>query len=184
MNLCDQLEEQCAHADTSLVDNICTEMFNFTRDKSLIRARVGLCTFSGKLETDSIDKLMQFDYETRQDLCRLINHKLQESMNLNGTSFEVFHCQIQLVKKTTNTEKITKRPHGVVFLKWRKLLSKKRRIQESNIQLKCAVCLETKSAVSSSCGHIYCTDCAPKLHGKPCPICRTFCSHMHPIFAA
>lgn len=176
MNLCSEIEEACANADTSLVDTICEDMFKFSRQNSLARARLGLCHFSGFTENENIDKLKDFDHKTQKELCRQINLKLQASMNVKGRSFECFTCYITGAKKGSK-----KRPRGVVYLQWTKRISTGK-IMESNLKTTCPICLETKPALSLNCGHLFCSECAHKLRGKSCAICRTFCTDMHPIY--
>jgi hypothetical protein len=177
MNLCVEIEDACANADTSLVDTICEDMYKFSRERSLMRARLGLCHFSGCIENENIDKLKEFDHLTQQDLCRQINAKLQQSMNVKS-NFESFTCQILTSKRGTK-----KRPRGVVYIRWKKRICTEK-LPQSNFKTKCPICFETKPALSLNCGHLFCYGCAPKLRGKTCAICRTFCVDIHPIYTS
>ena len=88
-----EIEEECAKADTSVVNTICEDMFKFSREKNLL-VRLGLCNFSGFVENENIDKLTQFDQQTQLDLCSQINTKLHAAMNVKGPSFEAFTCRV------------------------------------------------------------------------------------------
>ena len=97
-------------------------------------------------------------------------------MNVKGPSFEAFTCRVFPTKKGSK-----KRPRGYVYLQWKKRMSDAK-IGNSNLKVKCPICFETKPALSLNCGHLFCKDCAPRLRGKSCAICRTFCIEMHPIY--
>ena len=110
MNLCSEIEEECAKADTSVVNTICEDMFKFSREKALARARLGLCNFSGFVENENIDKLTQFDQQTQIDLCSQINTKLHAAMNVKGPSFEAFTYRVFPTKKDL------KKDHVVMYI--------------------------------------------------------------------
>lgn len=180
MNLCEIISNEYAENKEKIdcyVDKVCQYAYLHLKNKAENNARAGLTHARVEHSSDELDKIDDMDKDQKDAYVNHIKKRLNPMINpASGHKFAHTYMNVVLKKK-----KSMKKTRIIVGVSWRPT-TKSYTIPQSNISVNCCICMETKPGMSLQCGHLFCGECSKNLISKPCPICRTMCTLIHPMY--
>jgi len=180
MNLCELVINAYAEnrqSNDRYIEMVCAQIYSKLKDKCVGNARAGLVSARIEVSNSELDKLDGLDEDQKQAYISKIKQKLSSMINApSGQKFSSSFTHIITKKKNSR-----KKTRACVNVAW-KPTNKQQNIRKSNMNIYCCICMEVKPGMSLQCGHLFCESCSDNMLSKPCPICRTICTMIHPLY--
>tara|TARA_B110000008_G_C16950074_1_gene556024 strand:+ start:1593 stop:2150 length:558 start_codon:yes stop_codon:yes gene_type:complete len=159
--------------------NIATQkLYEHIVQASLAVAKEGSDRYHDKIKIDEIQFLRYIkDRFFKQQIANRLVSDLNKRLlfSNNGSKFSRYSCKCSFPHTKNGYV------HIAISFTWQKVCEAQV-VPSSNVNCYCPVCLQEGSAMSLSCGHLYCTECAVKLQFKACAICKKYSNYIHPIY--